>query len=73
MHNLQLETKLITAVEHAVLAPSSHNTQPWQFRLIEDGLQLFADRSRALPVVDPHDRALVISCGASLFHLRITS
>jgi hypothetical protein len=33
-------------------------------------LELRADRTRALPVVDPQDRELTISCGAALFHLR---
>lgn len=58
-------------VTYAVLAPSSHNTQPWQFRLRGGPvLELRADRSRALPVVDPDDRALIISCGAALANLR---
>jgi hypothetical protein len=34
------------------------------------GAELLADRTRCLPVVDPHDRALIISCGAALGHLR---
>lgn len=58
---------------HAILAPSSHNTQPWRFRLGGDRLDLLADRGRALPVVDPQDRALVISCGAALGHLRVAA
>jgi nitroreductase len=58
-------------VNYAVLAPSSHNTQPWLFRLADGALDLYADRTRALPVVDPDDRALVISCGASLYTLRV--
>lgn len=53
-------------VNYAVLAPSSHNTQPWLFRIDGSGLDLIADRTRALPVVDPDDRALIISCGAAL-------
>lgn len=53
-------------VNYAVLAPSGHNTQPWLFRIGDHGLDLIADRTRALPVVDPHDRALTISCGAAL-------
>ncbi len=58
-------------VTYAVLAPSSHNTQPWRFRLRGGTtLDLFADRNRALPVVDPDDRALIISCGAALANLR---
>ncbi len=58
-------------VSYAVLAPSSHNTQPWLFRVAGGALELYADRTRALPVVDPDDRALVISCGASLHTLRV--
>ncbi|MCC6673286.1 MAG: nitroreductase family protein [Planctomycetes bacterium] len=63
--------KLAHLVHYAVLAPSSHNTQPWLFRVTKDALELFADRTRALPVVDPHDRSMVISCGAALYHVRI--
>ncbi len=66
-----LTQRLRTAIEHAVAAPSSHNTQPWKFRLLTDGVELFADRGRSLPVVDPADRALTISCGAALYHLRL--
>lgn len=62
--------RLASLVRYAVLAPSGHNTQPWRFRLVEDALELWADRSRGLPVVDPEDRELVMSCGAALFHLR---
>lgn len=53
----------------AIRAPSGHNTQPWRFQISGDGLRMYADRSRALPVVDPDDRAMVISCGAALAHL----
>jgi len=57
---------------YAVLAPSGHNTQPWRFRIVQGSeVQVFADRSRALPVVDPDDRELVLSCGAALFFLRV--
>lgn len=60
------------AVRSAVLAPSGHNAQPWLFRLRgTDALELYADRARALPVVDPRDRELTIGCGAALFHLRV--
>jgi nitroreductase len=62
---------LVHAIRCAALAPSSHNSQPWLFQLGESQIDLWADRSRALPVVDPFDRELVIACGAALFHLRI--
>ncbi len=61
-------------LEYAVLAPSGHNTQPWLFRFDEqDNLLLMADRTRALPIVDPHDREMTISCGALLDHLEVTA
>jgi nitroreductase len=59
------------AVRIALAAPSSHNSQPWLFRFIPGGIELSADRTRALPVVDPEDRELVISCGAVLHHVEV--
>jgi hypothetical protein len=60
-------------VSEATLAPSSHNTQPWHFRVNRECVELIADRSRALPVSDPEDRELTISCGAALFTLRLAA
>jgi len=61
-------------VRVAVLAPSGHNTQPWLFRIADDGaLEVLADRARALPVVDPDDRELIMSCGAALATLQIAA
>jgi len=60
-------------VNYAVLAPSTHNTQPWLFKVGGEKLELYADRTRSLAVADPEDRELTISCGASLFHLRIAA
>lgn len=58
-------------IEHAVLAPSSHNTQPWRFTVRSGALELHLDRSRVLPVADPGCRELIISCGAALQNIRI--
>ncbi len=57
----------------ATLAPSSHNTQPWRFRVLRETVDLVADRTRALPSNDPHDRELTISCGAALFNFRVAA
>ncbi len=65
-------TELVAA---AAWAPSSHNTQPWRWTVSADEtrIELYADRSRALPVNDPRGRELVISCGAALFALRVAA
>jgi hypothetical protein len=60
-------------IGYAILAPSSHNSQPWLFRINAMDVELFADRRRALPVVDPQQRELTISCGAALFNLRVAA
>jgi nitroreductase len=58
-------------LNYAILAPSTHNTQPWLFRVHSHALELFADKSRALPTVDPDGRELIMSCGAALSHIQV--
>ena len=65
--------KLAFLLRYAVLAPSNHNTQPWLFHLAGDTVELYADRTRHLRVVDPEDRQLLISCGCALHHLRVAA
>jgi nitroreductase len=62
---------LVTAVEHALRAPSVHNTQPWAWRIAGDGVQLHADWNRHLVATDPDRRDLVVSCGIALHHLLV--
>ena len=53
-------------VAAATRAPSIHNTQPWRFVATPDRLDVFLDRDRALPVLDPTSRQQVISCGSAI-------
>ncbi|MEM9507788.1 MAG: nitroreductase [Cyanobacteria bacterium P01_E01_bin.35] len=68
-HDGSTAAKFQFLLNYAVLAPSGRNTQPWRFQIVDDVVELYADKTRAL--ADPDFRELVISCGAALFHLRI--
>ena len=60
-------------VEAAMHAPSVLNTQPWRFSSYQDGLDLWADEARRLPVLDPEGRQLRLSCGGALLHARVVA
>jgi hypothetical protein len=62
---------LNAAVQVAVHAPSLHNSQPWLWRTLSDGLELHADRGRQIVDTDPDGHGLVVSCGAALELARI--
>lgn len=62
---------LKNAVAAAVMAPSSHNTQPWRFQIVDDRLEILADPQRHLSVIDRERRQLVMSCGCALFNARV--
>jgi nitroreductase len=66
-----VDKALRDAAARATLAPSIHNTQPWRFVVSSDRLDLYADRSRSVPAVDPSGRQLSLSCGAALFGTRV--
>ncbi len=70
---MSTNTTAVSLIRKAVRAPSSHNTQPWLFRVSESAIDLYADRTRALPVNDPDDRELAISCGCALMNLRVAA
>jgi hypothetical protein len=67
------DAKLLFLLDFTVRAPSSHNSQPWLFRIQGHELDLIADLNRSLPIVDPVNRELIMSCGAALHHLRIAA
>ena len=66
-----LTERLRFFVRYAVLAPSSHNTQPWKFRISADRLDLFMDQERWLKVADDDQRELHISIGCALENLLV--
>ena len=52
-------------------APSIHNSQPWRFRIRDGGIDVLADWSRRLDVIDASGRELLISVGAAVFNVRL--
>lgn len=64
-----LENDSLALVRAAVLAANAHNTQPWQFRVTSDRIDLFADLSRTIGAMDPVHRELDITLGCALENL----
>jgi nitroreductase len=52
-------------VRLGTLAPSSHNTQPWLFRIRDAAIEIAPDPTRRCPVVDPDDAHLFKSLGCA--------
>ena len=60
------------ALGYAILAPNSHNRQPWLVDLREPGtLLLYVDRERLLPMTDPWFRQIMVSQGSFIESLVI--
>lgn len=56
-------------IRSATLAASSHNTQPWRFRVEPDEITILPDVARRCPVVDPDDAHLYRSLGCAAENL----
>jgi hypothetical protein len=60
-------------VRYATLAASSHNTQPWRFRLEPGKISILPDFTRRCPAVDPDDHHLFASLGCALENLILSA
>lgn len=65
--------EVTTLLASAIKAPSSHNTQPWKFTVLDDAIQVHPDYTRALPVVDADHHALWISLGCAVENIVIAA
>ena len=66
-------TLLRELVRYATLAPNSHNTQPWRFRIEPNRLTVLPDFSRRCPAVDPDDHHLFVSLGCASENLTLAA
>lgn len=60
-------------LRYAILAPSSHNSQPWLFRVDDARVELHADERSWLRESDPDRRELYISVGCAVENLVIAA
>lgn len=60
-------------LKFAVLAPSSHNSQPWKFQITGSKISILPDFDRALPHSDQNHRQLFISLGCALENLLVAA
>jgi hypothetical protein len=67
--NAGMTAQQLDLVRYAVLAPSSHNTQCWQFLLGAADIAIVPDLSRRCPAVDPDDHHLFVSLGCATENL----
>lgn len=63
--NLEGAARLSELVRYATLAPSSHNTQCWKFRVEDKAITILPDLSRRCPAVDPDEHHLFVSLGCA--------
>jgi len=68
-----IEEKLKFILRYAILAPSSHNTQPWKFYLDENTVKIYIDMDRWLKVADSDKRELHISIGCAVENLTVAA
>lgn len=62
-----LDTKELIC--YVTLAASSHNSQPWKFRIKQNTITILPDYSRRCPAVDPTDSHLFKSLGCATENL----
>jgi nitroreductase len=67
------EDKMRFLIRFAVLASSSHNSQPWKFRINHQSILVLADSTRRLRESDKNDRQLFLSIGCAIKNILIAA
>lgn len=68
-----ISNDLSSLIQWAVLAPSSHNTQPWSFSVKNNSIRVAPNLERKLAVSDPTLREMYISLGAAICNLKVAA
>jgi hypothetical protein len=70
---LAQDPDLLDLIRYATLAASSHNTQPWRFRIGGRRIDILPDLARRTPAVDPDDHHLFASLGCAAENLALAA
>ena len=65
--------KIKFMLQYGVLAPSTHNSQPWLFKIEENSCKIFVNKEKIIKEADPLGRDLYISFGCLLSNLEISA
>lgn len=60
------QDQIVFCIKAGLLAPNTHNSQPWHFKIIDNVLTIQPDPKHRLPQADPQDKMLFISLGCCL-------
>ncbi|MBD3310955.1 MAG: hypothetical protein GF349_00470 [Candidatus Magasanikbacteria bacterium] len=72
-HDKNLRKQLEFLIKFAVLAPSTHNSQPWLFKIEKNRIEIRKNPSQTLDVADPNDNLMYISIGCALENLLVAA
>ena len=64
---------ILNIISYAIRAPSTHNSQPWLFKIKTYGVSIYYDKKLKLPEADREGRDLYISIGCMLENMRISA
>jgi len=67
------EEKIAFLLQYAVLAPSTHNSQPWNFRVGSDFCEIIRNDENPIVYADPKGRDLYISFGCLIENLVVAA
>ncbi|MBA3869292.1 MAG: hypothetical protein H0X30_09065 [Anaerolineae bacterium] len=56
-----------------ILAANPHNSQPWHFRISEQAVDLYADYTRQIGVIDPVQREMHIGLGCAVENMTLAA
>ncbi|MBI2038011.1 MAG: hypothetical protein HYT15_03755 [Candidatus Magasanikbacteria bacterium] len=68
-----LPAQLKFLLQFAILAPSTHNSQPWQFKIDSNKIYILPNFDKALPVGDKENHFLFLSLGCALENLLVAA